>query len=277
MASVRALLQAGGDLPSDCGRRDTEILLCHCLDKNRAWLFTWPEAEVAKPDEQQFRELLAARMRGTPIAHLTGLREFWSLQLEVSEHTLIPRIETETLVEWALELPLPDASVVLDLGTGSGAIALALAQERANWQLTAVDACEQALTVARRNGCRLGLSRVGFLRSDWFAALGGDKYSLLVSNPPYIEEDDRHLAMGDLPFEPRKALVAADRGLADLTRIIEAAPSHLLPAGWLLLEHGFEQGAAVRHTLCERGFEEVQTRTDLAGHERVTGGCWHAE
>ena len=241
MPTVQALLGRSAGLTSDNPRRDAEILLCYCLGKDRAWLYTWPELEVETPQAQHYCELLEARRRGRPIAHITGTREFWSLELAVNEHTLIPRPETETLVEWALELPLPDNASVLDLGTGSGAIALALARERSHWSICAVDVSEDALAIARQNSLALGLARVQFLQSDWFAAVSGTRYSLLVSNPPYIEENDCHLQRGDLPFEPRTALVAADRGLADLAAIITAAPAQLCDGGWLLLEHGYEQ------------------------------------
>ncbi len=272
MATVQALLQEASDLTTDDPRRDAEILLCHCLDKDRAWLYTWPEAEVSSPEGQRYADLIAARKRGAPVAYLTGRREFWSLQLEVNEHTLIPRPETETLVEWALELELSEHASVLDMGTGTGAIALALANERKAWNLTAVDASEDALDVARRNGERLGLSCVSFQTSDWYAALKGMRYHLIVSNPPYIEEGDVHLSHGDLPFEPQMALVAADRGMADLALIIDGAAAHLHPGGVLLLEHGYDQATSVRSVLQSGGFASVQTRRDIAGQERVTGG-----
>lgn len=272
MATVRALLQEASKLATDDPRREAEILLCHCLDKDRSWLYTWPEAEVSSPEGQRYADLMAARKRGAPIAYLTGRREFWSLQLEVNEHTLIPRAETETLIEWALELELSEQAFVLDMGTGSGAIALALASEREAWNLTAVDASEGALGVARRNGERLGLSRVSFQTSDWYAALKGKRYHLIVSNPPYIEESDVHLSRGDLTFEPRIALVAAGRGMADLALIIDGAAAHLHSGGVLLLEHGYDQAADVRSALQLGGFASVRTRRDMAGQERVTGG-----
>lgn len=277
MATVQDLLRAGADLPSDSPRRDTEILLCHCLDKPRAWLYTWPERDVPFALADKFATLLQKRRQGQPVAYLTGLREFWTLQLAVNNATLIPRPETETLVDWALQLPLPADAQVLDLGTGSGAIALAVASERPGWRVTGVDSSEGALEVARHNAQRAELPAVSFVQSNWYEALAGQRYHLLLANPPYIEDNDPHLQQGDLRFEPRSALVAADSGLADLRRIINGASAHLAGDGWLLLEHGFEQGAAVRALLQAAGLREVATRADMAGRERISGGCRNAE
>ena len=277
MITVRELLQGAVRLPGDSARRDAEILLCHCLGKTRSWLYTWPESEVVSTDVAHFDTLMARRESGEPVAYLTGQREFWSLQLTVNEHTLIPRPETETLVEWALELPLPGDARALDLGTGSGAIALAVASERPSWQVTAVDRSAAALAVARTNARRTGLQRVACLQSDWYQALAGQRFNLLLSNPPYVDPDDLHLRQGDLRFEPREALVAERGGVADLEALVGGAPSHLLGGGWLLLEHGFTQGDEVRALLRDRGFSAVSTRADIAGQERISGGCWHAE
>ena len=185
--------------------------------------------------------------------------------------------ETETLVEWALELPLPESAAVADLGTGSGAIALALSTERAEWEITAVDSSSAALDLAAMNAQRHGLDRVKFLASDWFHGLGEQRFHLLVSNPPYVAPDDHHLDSGDLRFEPRAALVSEQNGMAALASIVAGAPEHLYNAGWLLLEHGWNQGAAVRDLLGEAGFSQIATRRDLAGLERITGGCWGAD
>jgi release factor glutamine methyltransferase len=277
MATVQELLHAGLDLPSASARRDTEILLCHCLGKPRTWLYTWPEREVPAAQAQTFNAMLEQRRSGQPIAYLVGQREFWSLPLAVNKATLIPRPETETLVAWALELPLPAAAAVLDLGTGSGAIALAVASERPAWRVTAIDASAQALAVARANAASTGLERVVFMQSDWYAAVRGVRFDALLANPPYIADDDPHLAAGDLRFEPRSALVSTGGGLADLQHLVSGAPALLADHGWLLLEHGFEQGDAVRAMLQRSGFRQVSTRRDMAGQERVTGGCWHAD
>ncbi|MBE9539642.1 MAG: peptide chain release factor N(5)-glutamine methyltransferase [Proteobacteria bacterium] len=275
MPTVADLLRRGSNLPGESARRDTEILLCHALDKPRTWLYTWPESDVDAPRVEAFDALLAQRTQGRPVAHLTGRREFWSLNLRVNEHTLIPRPETETLVEWALALSLPAEADVLDLGTGSGAIALALASERPNWQMSAVDASPEALEVARTNAAEAGLGRVQFCHSDWFGEMAGRRFHLLVSNPPYVEEGDVHLSTGDLRFEPQKALMARQQGMSDLMELVRGAPDHLHPKGWLLLEHGHDQGEKVRALLAERGFSHIETSRDLAGLERISGGQWH--
>lgn len=277
MATVRELLCAGDDLPTESARRDTEILLCYCLGQPRAWLYTWPEKEVTAQGVLQFSELLARRRSGQPIAYLIGEREFWSLPLLVTDATLIPRPETEALVHWALDLALPVGARVLDLGTGSGAIALAVASERPGWQVAALDASEAALQVARANAERTNLQRVRFLQSNWYDAVQGQRFHALLSNPPYVDGDDPHLSRGDARFEPRTALVAAEQGLADLRHLVAGAPAHLADGGWVLLEHGFDQASAVRAMLREAGFQQVGTHCDLAGRERVSGGCWHAD
>ena len=277
MVTVQELLRSGSDLPTDSARRDTEILLCHCLGKSRAWLYTWPEKGVARDCARDFEKLLAQRREGVPVAYLTGERDFWSLQLAVSDATLIPRPETETLVSWALELALPNAASVLDLGTGSGAIALALASERSHWRVTALDVSQEALQVARGNAVRTRLTSVHFVQSDWYQAVIGQRFNALLANPPYIDGDDPHLALGDVRFEPRSALVSSNSGLEDLGRLVAGASDHLLDGGWLLLEHGFEQANAVRVMLHDAGFSQVSTRRDMSGQQRITGGCWHAD
>lgn len=272
MASVSELLRAA-ELTGEEARREAEILLGHVLERPRSWLYTWPEHPVDATAAQHYRELLARRAAGEPVAYLVGEREFWGLSLRVTPDTLIPRPDTETLVEWALDLPLPGAAAVLDLGTGSGAIALALASERPCWQITGADRSEAALAVARANGERLLPGRVHWCGSDWFARVPAGRFHLLVSNPPYVAAADPHLQRGDLRFEPRQALEAGNDGLADIRRLVADAPAWLHPGGWLLLEHGFEQAEAVRGLLDAAGFAAVATRCDLAGQPRVTGGC----
>jgi len=272
MASVRQLLADACDLPGDSAQLEAEVLLCHCLDKPRSYVYGWPEAEVEPSLVGRYQQLLQARRQGRPLAHLTGEREFWSLSLQVNKHTLIPRPDTETLVQWALELPLPQASAAADLGTGSGAIALALASERPAWDVLATDISRPALAVASANKARLKAGNVKLLRCSWLAALGGEHFDLLVSNPPYIAEGDSHLSEGDLRFEPAFALRSGADGLDALRTIISQAPAALRPGGWLLLEHGYEQASSVQTLLRDAGFEAVSSRVDLAGHRRVSGG-----
>ena len=273
MPEIRELL-AAATLPGDSGRLEAELLLCHCLQQTRSYLYTWPEKTIDGELCAAYESLLAARRKGTPVAYLTGLREFWSLQLQVDKRTLIPRPETETLVEWALELPMPRDARVADLGTGSGAIALALASERLAWQLLATDISEAALAVASLNARRLGLANIEFHCSDWERSLAPGSFQLIVSNPPYIALADPHLGQGDLRFEPAAALRSGIDGLDAIRCIIAAAPTYLCRGGWLLLEHGYDQAEAVRQLLRATGFNAVATRSDLAGVERISGGMW---
>lgn len=260
---------------SDTAALDAELLLAFCLGRERSYLYTWPEREVAAEVAQRFLDLLARRATGEPIAHLTGRREFWSLDLAVDASTLIPRPDTERLVELALELLPATPCEVLDLGTGTGAIALALASERPRWSLLGVDVAAEAVALATGNAARLGIDNAHFIQSDWFTAVPpAVRYALIVSNPPYIDADDPHLREGDVRFEPRRALVAADHGLADIAAIAAQAGAHLVSGGWLLFEHGADQAAAVRTLLAQRGFMEVATWCDWGGRERVTGGRW---
>lgn len=278
MATVSQLLQRASELQntSDTAQLDCEILLCHLLRVDRSWLRTWPDGEVSPQQVEQFEELLAARIQGKPIAHLIGSRGFWTLDLKVTADTLIPRPETEHLVELALALPLPDDSGVLDLGTGTGAIALALAAERSNWQLTAVDYQPKALVVARENCQRHQLSNVQIIESNWFSNITAQtsKFDLIVSNPPYIHSDDPHLHQGDLRFEPISALASGADGLEDLRRIISQSREYLNAKGWLLVEHGYQQGPAVRELFTTAGFTEVNTQRDYNQLERITFGQW---
>lgn len=257
-------------------RRDAEVLVQHALGCDRSWLFAHSQDELAAEQLARIDTLFQRRAAGEPVAYLTGQRDFWSLSLQVSPDVLIPRPDTETLVEWALQRIESDAAEsVLDLGTGSGAIALALKASRPSLQVTAVDKSRQALEQATVNGRKLGLA-VEWLHSDWFTAIGERAWPLVVTNPPYIAEDDPHLDQGDLRAEPRMALVSGHDGLTAIRFIIASAPQHLEPGGWLLIEHGYEQASSVRALLGDAGFLQVASRRDLGGHERVTGGCWHA-
>ena len=252
---------------------DAEVLLAHVLGASRGWLFAHGNDRLPAGHRQRFDALVARRVAGEPVAYLTGHRGFWSLDLAVTPATLIPRPETELLVELALERLPPALPVrVADLGTGSGAVALAIARERPHAQVIATDASDDALAVARGNATRLAIANVGFRAGDWWAALANERFDLVASNPPYIAEGDRHLAQGDLRFEPPAALASGAEGLDAIRGIVEGAPAHLLPDGWLLLEHGYEQGEAVRALLRHAGFVEVATRQDLEARDRVTLG-----
>lgn len=276
LREATARLGAAG---SPSARLDAEVLLCHLLEVNRTWLYTWGDREAGAALLARFDALLARREAGEPVAYLTGEREFWGLSLATEPSTLIPRPDTETLVEAALEKAVASIGRLLDLGTGTGAIALALASERPGWAVLGVDLRPEAVALGERNAARLGIPNVAFRQSDWFAALdrekkAGERFDLIVSNPPYLADDDPHLVRGDVRFEPRSALVAGDGGMADLRHLACAAREHLAPGGWLLLEHGAQQGAAVREALVDAGYEAVVGRCDLAGRERVSLGCW---
>nr|WP_278435312.1 peptide chain release factor N(5)-glutamine methyltransferase [Enterobacter mori] len=259
---------------SESPKRDAEILLEHVTGKSRTYLLAFGETLLTAEQEAQLAALLARRKKGEPVAHLVGEREFWSLPLFVSAATLIPRPDTECLVEQALARLPTAACSILDLGTGTGAIALALATERPDCTVTAVDVMPDAVTLAQRNVERLGLGNVTVLQSSWFTALENRLFALIVSNPPYIDEHDPHLAQGDVRFEPLTALVAANEGLADLDHIVTTSRQHLLPGGWLLVEHGWTQGNAVRALFSNAGYRAVATCRDYGGNERLTLGQW---
>lgn len=272
MATIEMLLKTAELPDSPSARLDAEWLLAAALGKPLSYLRTWPEREVPAASAERFASDLQRRRHGEPVAYILGRQGFWSLELEVAPHTLIPRPDTELLVEVVLALLPATPARILDLGTGTGAIALALAAERPAWRVTGVDRIGEAVALAERNGRRLGLHNAAFRQSDWFSSLAGERYQLIVSNPPYIPVSDPHLAQGDVRFEPRSALVAGADGLDDIRRIIAQAPDHLEPHGWLLLEHGFDQAGAVRELLSRGGFVEVESRRDLGGHERISLG-----
>ncbi len=257
---------------SDSAKLDIEILLCVVLNKERSYLLTWPDKMLSEEQLHSFLQLLARRIQGEPIAYITGVKEFWSLPLVVSESTLIPRPDTETLVELVLEQYKGIKNInCLDLGTGTGAIALALASENPMWQIDAIDFNLDAVQLAQLNAKNLKLLQVNIFQSYWFSEVdAGKKFDLIVSNPPYIDCEDINLKQGDVRFEPASALIASDNGLADIKHIADIARSFLTSQGKLFFEHGFEQGHAVRRILLNIGFEKVQTEQDLNGHDRIT-------
>ncbi|RRU16360.1 peptide chain release factor N(5)-glutamine methyltransferase [Stenotrophomonas sp. 278] len=271
---IRQLLaDAAGQLPGVEGRHEAELLLLHVLGRERSWLFAHATDAVEPATEAAFAQLLQRRIQGEPVAYLLGRRGFWTLDLTVSPATLIPRPETERLVELALErLPADRPLQVADLGTGSGAIALALASERPLAQVLATDMSPQALAVAAENARRHELVNVHFQQGSWHAALGQERFDLIATNPPYIAADDPHLAQGDLRFEPATALASGADGLDDIRVIIEGAPARLVAGGWLLIEHGWDQGPAIRALLEQAGFVEVSTALDLEHRDRVSLG-----
>lgn len=265
-ASTR--LETGSDSPS----LDAELLLARALDRPRSHISAWPQRRPDAVQLAEFERLLERRLRGEPMAHILGEREFWSLELQVTPATLIPRPDTEILVETALEkIPPADGCRVLDLGTGTGAIALAIKKERPLAEVAATDASEQALEVARGNAQRHRL-QVEFQAGDWWLPFAGRQFDVVVSNPPYIAESDPHLAAGDLRFEPREALVSGPAGLDDLERIIKGIPPLLAHGGWLLVEHGYDQAGPVAERFAEAGFVDIRCHRDLGGQPRVTQG-----
>jgi release factor glutamine methyltransferase len=276
--NIHATLQITATTGID--RLDAQLLLLHALGRpqsDRAWLIAHDDAVLSASATLAFHTLCQRRLQGEPLAYLVGSKPFFGLDLLVDKRVLVPRPDTETLVEWALELAMElvptfaENLSVLDMGTGSGAIALALKSTRPDWQVTALDASADALAVAQNNAKHLNLN-VNFLQSSWFEALSNKKFNIIVSNPPYIVEGDAHMAA--LAHEPKQALTSGADGLDDIRQIIAQAPDFLAKNGWLLLEHGYEQAAAVRDLLTQRGFVQVQSKLDLAGVERCSGGKW---
>lgn len=265
---LRAQLNAG-----DSPKIDADVLLCHVLAKPRSFILAWPEYVPTATEQTALRLLCARRQSGEPIAHLTGERDFWSLTLKVSPDTLIPRPDTEIIIEAALAR-LPNGPATLaDLGTGTGAIALSLKSERSTDTVYAVEFNTNAAALARLNSECLGLP-ITVLEGSWFEPLVGLKFDMLLSNPPYIDGSDPHLLQGDVRFEPASALIAADAGMADLQHLISQAPEYLKANGWLLLEHGWQQGALVREYFTELGFKAVETLRDYGDNERITLAQW---
>jgi release factor glutamine methyltransferase len=272
--SIRGLIKDATEvLGSDTARLDAEVLLASILKKDRSYLLAWPEKILPQKTREQFYQLVKRRASGEPVAYLTGQREFWSLPLAVSTDTLIPRPETETLVTLALEKIPPDGCLhIADLGTGSGAIALAIAHERPRCWVVATDACAKSLEIAAGNASSLGIENIHFIHGNWCDPLPQEPFDLILSNPPYIEDQDPHLERGDVRFEPRTALAAGPNGMNDLDQIVACARQHLRKEGWLMLEHGYQQADRVKIRLSEHGYREISSHADEAGLDRVSMG-----
>ena len=279
MQIQQALSHASSRLiQSESSVLDAELLLAHALVKSREFLITWPETDLSEPEQKAFINLLEQRVIGHPIAHLIGSRAFWNFDLLVSSDVLIPRPETELLVELTCEYLDEHNLVLADLGTGSGAIALAIANERKSWHIVATDFSQAALNVAKINAQNLKLDNIEFRQGVWTNALKGGRgneqnaelFDAIISNPPYIDKKDENLSQGDVRFEPMQALVAEEKGLADLKKITTTAQEYLKPGAILLLEHGYQQGEAVRQLLKQSEYKNILTYKDLAGHERAT-------
>ncbi|MDX1538250.1 MAG: peptide chain release factor N(5)-glutamine methyltransferase [Arsukibacterium sp.] len=275
MTLAQWLRQAGRQLAavSPLATDDARLLLCHQLKVSSSYLYSHGDAMLSDADQQAVDQLLNRALQDEPIAYIIGRWPFWNIELDVAPCTLIPRPDTELLVEQALSLTLPQNARVLDLGTGTGAVALALACNRPLWQVTAAEKVSAAVELAKGNASRLAATNCTVLQSDWFSALAGQRFDLIVSNPPYIEPDDPHLAA--LHFEPASALIAAEHGLADLAAICQQAPAYLQAEGWLWLEHGYNQADAVQQLLIAAGFLQVQSRRDYGGNWRISGGSLH--
>lgn len=261
---------------SETAALDAEVLLCHCLHKNRSFLRAWPEYTPDSLQISQFQALMAQRQQGTPIAYLTGQREFWSRHFSVSPDVLIPRPDSELLIELSLDLlPENQACKIIDLGTGSGILALTLAAERPMTNVLATDISTAALQIARQNATQLQISHVRFLQSHWFDQVTEIGFDLVVSNPPYIAASDPHLQQGDVRFEPETALISDENGLKDIRLLAEQARRHLKNHGHLLIEHGYNQQAEVQAIFSQLNYQQISTHNDLSGNPRVTSGLWN--
>jgi len=274
-ATIKSLVEQGKNhllAMSDSAKLDAELLLCFVLDKSRSYLLTWPDKVIEPLLIEKYQLLVKRRKQGEPIAYITGVKEFWSLPFFVSPSTLIPRPDTETLVELVLEqCALTKKLKCLDLGTGTGAIALALASEKPLWEIDAVDFNESAVTLAKRNAVNLNLAQVNIYQSDWFKGVAlNTKFDIIVSNPPYIDENDKHISQGDVRYEPLSALVAPKQGLGDIEHIAKMAKDYLNDGGMIFFEHGFEQATLVQDLLSTSGYKEPKTVKDLNGQDRIT-------
>ncbi|MDP1773317.1 MAG: peptide chain release factor N(5)-glutamine methyltransferase [Methylobacter sp.] len=279
MHSIKSVLSEAADTlasVSDSALLDAEVLLCQALNQPRSHLRAWPDKPLQSEHLTAFKALLEKRQQGTPIAYITGNREFWSRDFHVSPDVLIPRPDTELLIELSLKLiPTNEPTRIIDLGTGSGIIAITLAAERPQARISATDFSLAALRIAQLNADKHRISNIEFYHSDWFADVPATKFKLIISNPPYIAEDDSHLQQGDVRFEPQTALSAPEQGLADIRIIAEAARNYLEPCGHLLIEHGYNQQQQVQALFKDLHYDKVKTYKDLSGQPRVTYGLWN--
>ena len=275
MATLKQLIAdgAGALADSDSARLDAELLLAVALNKPRTWLYTWPEHIPSLPEQHKYLDLLRRRQDGEPIAYLIHRREFYGLELKINHHVLIPRPETETLVECVLQAATGNAQMrIADLGTGSGAVALALAHTMPQARVVATDISGEALTLARENAAALGIDNISFVQGSWLKPLADMTFDIIASNPPYIDAQDPHLSEGDVRFEPVPALVSPENGLADIRQIAETGMPNLAKGGRLFFEHGYAQGEAVRAIFSAYGYGDISTVQDLSGQDRVTMG-----
>lgn len=275
MSWVKIQLRQQGvsdDGVSDSANADSKALLGACLQQDLVYLMMWPEKGLQPAERERLMAWVTRRLKGEPIAYIIGYRDFWSLRLKVSPATLIPRADTETLVELALALDVRADAHVADLGTGTGAIALALGTERPSWSVLGCDLSFEAVALATENAQTNHITNVEFIQSNWFAELGNQVFDMIVSNPPYVESTSQYLTQGDVRFEPSSALTSGEDGLDDIRLIIQQAKTHLRASGWLVFEHGFEQGQAIRVLFAQAGFQHIATHTDLNGQDRVTCG-----
>jgi len=279
LQTVQTLLNKATELltaTSDTAILDAEVLLCYCLTKNRSFLRAWPEHQPSADQVERFKELLAQRQQGMPVAYLTGKREFWSREYRVGPDVLIPRPDTELLIELSLEfLRENKPHKIIDLGTGSGILAITLAAEKPLSNVIACDISQAALDIAGENAEQLHVKNIRFFTSCWFDAVTENDFDLVISNPPYIAGDDPHLQQGDVRFEPQTALISAEQGLKDIRLIAEQARRHLKSGGHLLVEHGYNQQAEVQTLFKQLNYRQVTTHHDLAGNPRVTSGLWN--
>lgn len=270
---TQTLTQHAGESP----HIDSKVLVKATLDCDDRYLYTYPDYQLTEAQINTLESMLARRIKGEPIAYIVGYRDFWDFRLRVSADTLIPRPETELLVETALDKQAEPIASVLDLGTGTGAIALALAKERPSWDVLGVDFVAGAVALAQDNKAALEISNVTFRQSDWFSNVPNSRFDLIVTNPPYVEIDSEYVTQGDLRFEPLSALVAEEDGLADIRKIIESAPDFLAIRGWLMIEHGYAQSGSVQSLLEQVGFSSISTVNDLQQLPRITLGQWNAK